>query len=154
MNSCKYFIQRISHYSNGKQASEAEEGHFVAPYLISYSFKLQCRRKQLRYFRLLFVTALIITRGSLWREPNMLNPNKCGQLHPDLQRAAVVHRMSTKPQVLPLGHDHGTAINFGFVRRVTAWAPKRPSSALVLHLPTRSQALVVSVVLGWELGQD
>lgn len=38
MNSCKYFIQQFSYYSNGKQASEAEEKHFVALYLISYSF--------------------------------------------------------------------------------------------------------------------
>lgn len=38
MNSCKYFIQQFSYYSSGKQASEAEEKHFVALYLISYSF--------------------------------------------------------------------------------------------------------------------
>lgn len=62
MNSCKYFIQRLSYYGNGKQASER---HFVVLHLISYSSTLQCRRKQLRYFGLLFVTARLATRGSL-----------------------------------------------------------------------------------------
>ena len=120
MSSCTYFIQQFSYYGNGKRASEAEEKHFVVLYLISYSFKLWCRRKQLRYFSLLSVTAVIITRGSLGREPNVPNPNKHGQLRPGLQCAAFVHRMSTKLQILPLGHDHGTGINFGFGRKVTA----------------------------------
>lgn len=62
MNSCKYFIQRLSYYGYGKQASER---HFVVLHLISYSSTLRRRRKQLRYFGLLFVTARLATRGSL-----------------------------------------------------------------------------------------
>lgn len=37
-----------------------------------------------RYLELLLVTALVITKGSLWREPNVLNSNKHSQLHPGL----------------------------------------------------------------------
>lgn len=93
-------------------------------YLISYSFKLQCRRKQLRYFSLLLVTALITTRSSLWREPNVLNPNAQDQLHPGLQWVAPVCGVSTKMQILPLRHDDGTGINFGFSRKMTARATR------------------------------
>lgn len=82
----------------------------------------------------------------------MLNPNKHGHLHPGLQRAAFVYRMGTKLQILPRGHDRGT--DFGFSRKMTAQAPKPPSSALVLHLPTRCQASVVAAALGWELSWD
>lgn len=66
MNSCKYFIQQLSYYGNGKQASER---HFVVLHLISYSSTLQRRRKQLRYFGLLFVTARLATTGLLEESP-------------------------------------------------------------------------------------
>jgi len=83
----------------------------------------------------------------------MLNPDKHGQLHPGLQHAAFVHRMSTELPILPLGCGHGTRIDVGFSRKATAGAPKRPSSASVLPLATRCQAAVVGTVLGGEVSR-